>query len=1103
MIFAAYLSLTTNSCYSFLLYFLSINYFSMRPSLLTRPLAYKGPSDHLTQSFPLPLLYQGIKVLLQDLLMDWQYFSEEKKATGIFLFENKLIKTQLYWPISNELENNSCDCLNNTENDIADSSSPKCMHLAALAIECKMFNDRLPQPLSQNDHFDTEWQYLEHWIKQQNFDPFPNMARHRVIYIINHEKDLLSISLHKAYLTQKNEYQKKSELKMMTNITDKLPKFISLVDQQILFEIQRYIKQNANRKINENTLKIDPDFKAYIINKMANSQRLFWKTCHRQPLDSKTQHQAQPGYKHLINNLFIDVPNHQLISCDKNQVELEKFEKIKSFLESDSVEIIPHLIISSQTINFSWRENSAFELEIAEVVFWINNIKFNLQNLINWVSLVPDLINSNFFQNVASRLHQLDWLPSLSANFEIPVSDQFPFGTRYLSGNFSHWLPLIRGLQLEGWNIQFKKSFKLNNKPIEHWYHRVTKASEKSHHNKSNDGWFDLEVGIKVDGQSINIMPYIVSSLQQGSWDLSKTDVEKNLFITLEDGNRVELDYHRVKNILNSLLELHERSPLNSQQQLRLPINQLSRLKKLQNHFEHELQWQQSDWLKQKAESLSQSTNIRSIKTPENINAILRSYQHAGLNWLQFLSRENLPGILADDMGLGKTLQVLSHIQCEKNSQKKMGPCLVVAPTSLLGNWLAESNQFTPQLKTLLWSGSKRHANQSQLSKVDLIITSYGLLMRDLELFNQQSIYLTVLDEAQAIKNVQSKISKAAYAIRCHQRLCVTGTPMENHLGELWSLFNFLSPGFLGNQAQFKRLFQNPIEKHGDSARQQELTSRISPFILRRTKNKVATDLPEKTVIKTILDLEENQADIYEVIRLSMLDEVQKAISQSGKAGNQLIISNALLRLRQVCCHPGLIESIDSKRYPPVKEKNHHNQSFLHTGSAKLTWLAEKLPEMIENGRRILIFSSFTSMLVIIEDLLKTLSIKHLILTGKTKNRTQLVANFQQGETPVFLISLKAGGSGLNLTEADTVIHFDPWWNPAAENQASDRAHRIGQNKPVFIYKLITKGTVEEKISQMQYEKSRLANKIYRQTYSNKNVTQPDWIKLLAPLERN
>jgi SNF2 family DNA or RNA helicase len=333
-------------------------------------------------------------------------------------------------------------------------------------------------------------------------------------------------------------------------------------------------------------------------------------------------------------------------------------------------------------------------------------------------------------------------------------------------------------------------------------------------------------------------------------------------------------------------------------------------------------------------------------------------------------------------------------------------------------------------------------------------------LPRDTARLSPIAWHLVILDEAQAIKNAVAKTTKLVCDLEARHRLCLTGTPVQNHLGELWSQFAFLMPGLLGDAKQFTRVFRAPIEKRQDEARRTLLVQRLKPFLLRRTKALVASDLPPKTEIVRPIELAGHQRDLYETVRLAMHERVRREVAQKGFARSQIVFLDALLKLRQVCCDPRLVKLAAARKV---------------AGSAKLEHLMEMLPPLIEDGRRILLFSQFTSMLDLIIPALTASGIPFVELRGDTRDRATPVASFQNGEVPLFLISLKAGGTGLNLTAADTVIHYDPWWNPAVEEQATDRAHRIGQDKPVFVYKLVVQGTVEERMRELQERKKVLA----------------------------
>src|SRR4029077_3383892 len=379
-------------------------------------------------------------------------------------------------------------------------------------------------------------------------------------------------------------------------------------------------------------------------------------------------------------------------------------------------------------------------------------------------------------------------------------------------------------------------------------------------------------------------------------------------------------------------------------------------------------------------------------------------------------------------------------------------------------NWRAEAARLAPELRVLSLHGPDRAQHFGEIHDADLVVTTYALLLRDADHLLSMTWHIAVLDEAQAIKNANAKTTGLVCRLDARHRLCLTGTPVENHLGELWSQFAFLMPGLLGDARRFARIFRTPIEKKQDGERGAVLSGRLKPFMLRRTKSLVAAELPPKTETLSPLELSGQQRDLYETVRLAMHEKVRREVAQKGFARSHIVVLSPLLTLRQVCCDPRLVKLAAARRV---------------TASAKLEHLMEILPQLVEDGRRVLLFSQFTSMLDLIKLALAETAIEFVELRGDTTDRARPVARFQGGKVPLFLISLKAGGTGLNLTAADIVIHYDPWWNPAVEEQATDRPHRIGQEKPVFVYKLVAQGTVEERMLELQQRKKALAEGIY------------------------
>ena len=442
----------------------------------------------------------------------------------------------------------------------------------------------------------------------------------------------------------------------------------------------------------------------------------------------------------------------------------------------------------------------------------------------------------------------------------------------------------------------------------------------------------------------------------------------------------------------------------------------------------------------------------------------LRGYQEDGSAWLLDRLSQLQGALLADEMGLGKTAQTIAVINHLKRSQtEKRGLVLVIAPTSLLGNWIAELNRFAPGLKCILFHGSGRDSLRAAIPDCDVIVTSYGTLTRDLAFHLQQEYRLVVADEASLLRNPDAEISKALVKIKSQGRLALTGTPVENRMQDLWSIFRFVAPGYLGSRADFKERYETPAKASESVSPEllERLRLRVSPFVLRRTKEEVAKDLPDKVEIDEWLTMPNDQSELYTSLARAGLDEVARIREQQGDGAGQMHLLTLLLRLRQICVDPGLLE-ID-----PEKE----------ISAVKMTRLFELLKERSENGSKTLVFSQFARNLRRIEKRISDGFGRVFCIDGSTRKRQELVDGFQQQVGPaVFLISLKAGGYGLNLTAADAVVHLDPWWNPAVEAQATDRAHRIGQTRPVTVYRFLTRDTVEERVRQMQERKRAVIN---------------------------
>jgi len=630
-------------------------------------------------------------------------------------------------------------------------------------------------------------------------------------------------------------------------------------------------------------------------------------------------------------------------------------------------------------------------------------------------------------------------------------------------------------LEAKGWLIEIGSNFKLDFvDPADDWDVEIT----------SENDWFSLKFDVRLGGhkEKLSLLPIVSQLLQEYPIDKLPSEI----VVEAKAGVYVCLPKSKIEPVVRLMYELFDSVP-EGQDSVRLSRFDALKLNEMDNHEALSLKWRGGTQLRNLGKKLANFDGIKQVLPAKTFKGQLRDYQQQGFNWLQFLREFEFGGVLADDMGLGKTVQTLVHLQKEKSARRLKQPCLIVAPTSLMSNWKREAGQFTPNLSVLVLQGAERKHYFDEINDHDLILTTYPLISRDYVVLSQHEFHYIVLDEAQNIKNPKASTTRFIKSLRAKHRLALTGTPMENHLGELWSIFDFLMPGFLGSEKLFNTRFRTPVEKYHEHEVSDMLAKRIKPFLLRRSKQLVAKELPAKTEIVKTVAFDSAQSTLYESIRISMEKKIRQLLASKGLNRSHITVLDALLKLRQVCCDPQLLKLPQAKK---VKK------------SAKMELLMDMLPEMLEEGRKILIFSQFTTMLGLIEAQLATQNIKYTKLTGSTRKRDEAINRFTSGTVDVFLISLKAGGVGLNLTEADTIIHYDPWWNPAVENQASDRAHRIGQDKPVFVYKLVAENTLEEKILEMQQRKQQLADGVYGQKNAAKDLrlTAEDIEDLLSPL---
>ncbi len=584
--------------------------------------------------------------------------------------------------------------------------------------------------------------------------------------------------------------------------------------------------------------------------------------------------------------------------------------------------------------------------------------------------------------------------------------------------------------------------------------HAAVESNEK-------EKWFSLDIQVEYDGQNLPL---------DRIW---KAWLKGKRYVQLKDGSYASLPEAWLEKLAHKLRVLGfdpSRPPKRQFKQFEAPVLD-SLLDDLPGAVED------SFWNKLR-DNIRNFQQVTQVAVPAGLEAELRPYQLQGVSYLNFLREYGFGGILADEMGLGKTIQTLAFIQHMVN-RGCTGPNLIVVPTSVLPNWDREASKFVPELSRVIVYGNRREGIFRKIADADLVITTYALLRRDMEELEKHTFNSIILDEAQNIKNPNTITARSVRNIHANMRLCLSGTPIENNLFELWSLFEFLMPGFLGSQHAFQRGVIKPI-KEGDTETLEYLRARVKPFILRRTKAEVVSDLPPKIENVTYCALADEQAELYSALARKLRDQVLADVDEKGMAKSQMSILDALLKLRQICCHPKLLKM---------------DMPGFHTNmiSGKFEAFKDMIIDIVEEGHKVLVFSQFVQMLHQIRGWLQMTDIPFCYLDGSSKDRLEQVDRFNNSpEIPIFLISLKAGGTGLNLTSADYVIHYDPWWNPAVESQATDRAHRIGQARQVFSYKLICQNTVEEKILKLQEMKRGVAEAVIPGQDSWKSLTRAD-----------
>ena len=973
-----------------------------------------------------------------------------------------------------------------------------CKHVAAIIIQ--LIQRSAPQNVVKTSP-------LDHWLKQLSSDDVDAIERghelsKELIFVLGTDKLGAYVELRHTKIGKKGVLGKGTKI-TLTDFKSALPYWLTKADKQLVQWLQSAATHTGR-------LPLEGELGQFILPKLIATQRLFWENC-REPLALCAPAKLVTQWQMLDNQdyqlqlvldasesweliateppIYMDLNRNQLglITTPINGELLLKLLHMPSVATNKMTEVglalsryvpLPSLNLPVKIklteitcavrprLTFTSVTNLDGSLHpVAKLDFIYGTYAVSYPAKAEAITLISKgKSHANIHRQLTAEHEYLQQVLALGFRENTHFhTKEVNFSLGELPKSTEPWLAVIDNQVPElieaGFEVVTSDEFSLN---------LYSPTLQLQIEEPTND-WFSLALSADINGAELDLIPLIKQWVNQ----YGEPKDNQTLVLETREGERLQVAAKQVKPLINIMLEfLHK-----SDEQVSLPISRVNVLNSLPLE---NVQVNYSERLGDLMTKLSTFSQIETVEPPQGLQAELRDYQCAGLNWLCFLKQYGFGGILADDMGLGKTLQTLAFIYREQQL-RPANKTLIVCPTSLLGNWQREAARFTPDLQVQVLHGTKRKAQFENLEDADVIITSYPLIQRDSDFYLKQKFDLLVLDEAQHIKNAKAKVTQLLAAMTATMKLCLSGTPMENHLGELKSLMDFVLPGLLGDSKSFNQYFKQAIEKDGDTQRAQQLGQRIAPFLLRRTKQQVASELPEKTEIVCYLALEKDQRNLYESIRVLMEKRVRLLFAEKGMAKSHIEVLDALLKLRQACCDPRLVKLEQAQQV-------HSN--------AKLAWLQQHLPEMIEEGRKILIFSQFTSMLDHIEDWLHVADIRYSKLTGKTKLRQDEIDKFQMGDSSVFLISLKAGGTGLNLTAADTVIHFDPWWNPAAERQATDRAHRMGQEKPVFVYKLIAEDTVEEKIQLMQSQKQGLADSIL--TEDNLGLWQGDRSDLLA-----
>ncbi len=785
--------------------------------------------------------------------------------------------------------------------------------------------------------------------------------------------------------------------------------------EEYFYTLKTYYKLANGKKRKLTNLDDEDQFQHFIIDK--NKLHPFASLMHSKTFFSFSQtpeiRVPKTGFEKFNQEIIIPISKNFEVT---NTIKPQKLKKIASedFKKQIYLSELDDHIVFKTVLEFNNHHYNLLSKE--NVVFTDNNIDFKLNRDLSF--------ENRFFEEIIS-LHN-NFKEQEPPFFYLPLED-FIENTWFLDA-----FEILKNLNVEVYGFDKLSTLKYNlNKP--------TINVETS----SGIDWFDVNIEIAFGDQMVSLK------------DIRKSIINKNNYVQLKDGTLGILPEDWLKKYAYAF-----RAGEVNKENIRISKYQLSVIDSLYDEFETDSPLFKNHLsIKNKLGSFEE---ITTIKNPRGLKAKLRDYQKQGLNWLNFLDEYQFGGCLADDMGLGKTLQVISFLKHIKNTSKPTTASLIVLPTSLVFNWQEEINKFCPTLKYLIHSGSDRDKDCSLFNDYDIVLTSYGILARDISFLKHHIFHYVILDESQAIKNPSSQRYKAARLLQAHNRIVLTGTPIENNTFDLYAQMTFANPGLLGSLSNFKNDFSTPIDRDKNAEVANQLRDLIHPFLLRRTKEQVAKELPPKTEQVLYCTMEKEQKQLYNAYKNKYRDYLLNKIDEDGLGKSKLYVLEGLTKLRQICDSPQLLND----------DENYTDESI------KIKELISHIKEKTGN-HKILVFSQFVKMLQLVKGKLDENGIQHEYLDGRTKNRQEKVTNFQENdEIRVFLISLKAGGTGLNLTAADYVYLIDPWWNPAVEAQAIDRCYRIGQTKKVMAYKMICKDSIEEKIIAYQEQKKQLSNDI-------------------------